>query len=258
MDGATRPAILKLFTEHVYGKMPGKPKGLHFKVNAVDNNALGGKAIWKEVTIYFTPADTGASMDVLLYLPKQAKGPVPIFAGLNFKGNHTVHPDLKISITKRWVANDKEAGITNNRANEASRAIQARRWAVEEIISRGYGVATAYYGDLEPDYPEGWKTGVRGQLKTHLQTSPESWGAIGAWAWGMSRMMDYFETDPAINSKQVALMGHSRIGKGALWAGVNDLRFAMVIANESGEGGAALARRRYGETIARITTAFPH
>ncbi|QMU31674.1 acetylxylan esterase [Adhaeribacter radiodurans] len=253
-----RPALLKLFADNVYGRLPGKPKGLHFKVTSEDKEALGGKAIRKQITIYFTPADTGASMDVLLYLPKQAKGPVPIFAGLNFKGNHTVHTDPEIKITSRWVAEDKNAGITGNKANENTRGLQASRWVVEEILTRGYGLATAYYGDLEPDYPEGYKTGIRTQLSKSLQIQPNEWGAIGAWAWGMSRIMDYFETDPAINAKQVALQGHSRIGKAALWTGANDTRFAMIISNESGEGGAALARRWYGETVARLNSAFPH
>jgi hypothetical protein len=253
-----RPALLKLFADNVYGRLPGKPQGLHYKVTSEDKAALGGKAILKQVTIYFTPDDTGASMDVLLYLPKQAKGPVPVFAGLNFKGNHTVHPDPQIKITSRWVADDKNAGITGNRANEHTRGLQASRWVVEEIIARGYGLATAYYGDLEPDHPEGYKTGIRMQLSKNLKIQPNEWGAIGAWAWGMSRMLDYLETEPAVNAKKVALQGHSRIGKAALWAGVNDTRFAMVISNESGEGGAALARRWYGETVARLNSAFPH
>ncbi len=253
-----RPALLKLFADHVYGRLPGKPTGLHYKVTSEDKAALGGKAILKQITIYFTPADTGASMDVLLYLPKQAKGPVPVFAGLNFKGNHTVHPDPQIKITKRWVANDANAGITNNQATEKNRGLQASRWQVEEIIAKGYGLATAYYGDLEPDHPEGYKTGIRTQLSKNLKIQPNEWGAIGAWAWGMSRMLDYLETDPAVNAKQVALQGHSRIGKAALWAGANDTRFGLVISNESGEGGAALARRWYGETVARLNSAFPH
>lgn len=253
-----RPALLKLFADNVYGRLPGKPAGLHYKVTSEDKAALGGKAILKQITIYFTAADTGASMDVLLYLPKQAKGPVPVFAGFNFKGNHTVHPDPQIKITQRWVADDANAGITNNQATEKNRGLQASRWQVEEIIAKGYGLATAYYGDLEPDHPEGYKTGIRTQLSKNLKIQPNEWGAIGAWAWGMSRMLDYLGTDPAVNAKQVALQGHSRIGKAALWAGANDTRFALLISNESGEGGAALARRWYGETVARLNEAFPH
>jgi hypothetical protein len=129
---------------------------------------------------------------------------------------------------------------------------------VEELLARGYGLATAYYGDLEPDHAAGWQTGIRSQLQQVLHTQPGEWGAIGAWAWGMSRMMDYFETDKAIQARQVVLQGHSRIGKAALWAGANDTRFAALISNESGEGGAALSRRWYGETIKRLNTSFPH
>lgn len=257
-ERSRRPALLQLFADEVYGKMPGKAKGQHYRVTEEDPQALGGKAIRKQVTIYFTADEAGPSMAVLLYLPKGQKGPVPVFAGLNFKGNHTVHPDPGIAVTTRWVGNDKSVNITGNRSNEAARGLQAGRWAVEEVIARGYGVATAYYGDLEPDHPAGWQTGIRSQLQAALQTQPAEWGAIGAWAWGMSRMMDYLETDPAIRAQQVVLHGHSRIGKAALWAGANDKRFAAIISNESGEGGAALARRWYGETTTRLNTSFPH
>jgi hypothetical protein len=257
-EQSQRPALLKLFADQVYGTLPGKAQGQHFRVTAQDPQALGGKAIRKQVTIYFTADEAGPSMEVLLYLPRKAKGPVPIFAGLNFKGNHTIHADPGIAITTRWVANDKNAGITGNQADAASRGLQASRWGVEDLLARGYGLATAYYGDLEPDHPDGWQTGIRSRLQQQLQTPPEAWGALGAWAWGMSRMMDYFETDADIRARQVLLIGHSRIGKAALWAGANDTRFAAVISNESGEGGAALARRWYGETIQRLNTAFPH
>jgi hypothetical protein len=257
-ETARRPALLQLFADQVYGKFPGQPAGQHFRVTSEDRQALGGKAIRKQVTIFFTADEAGPSMEVLLYLPRQASGPVPIFAGLNFKGNHTVHPDPGINITSRWVANDKTVNITNNRSNEAARGQQASRWAVQELLARGYGLATAYYGDLEPDHAAGWQTGIRTQLQQVLHTQAAEWGAIGAWAWGMSRMMDYFETDPAIRARQVLLTGHSRIGKAALWAGANDTRFAAIISNESGEGGAALSRRWYGETIKRLNTSFPH
>jgi hypothetical protein len=126
------------------------------------------------------------------------------------------------------------------------------------LLANGYGLASAYYGDLEPDHPEGWKTGVRSILQTSLHLKPEEWSAIGAWGWGLSRMMDYLQTEEGVNASQVIITGHSRLGKAALWAAANDTRFAMVISNESGEGGAALARRWYGETIERINTAFPH
>ncbi|MGV3641830.1 MAG: acetylxylan esterase [Adhaeribacter sp.] len=253
-----RPALLQLFADHVYGRMPGRARGQHYQVRSVDDQALGGKAVRKLVTVYFTADKAGPSMEVLLYLPRQARGSVPVFAGLNFRGNHTVHTDPGIPLSSRWVVNDKNLGITDNRSNEASRGLQASRWQVEQLLDRGYGLATAYYGDLEPDHAQGWQSGIRSQLQQQLQIRPEDWGALGAWAWGMSRMLDYLETDKAVQSNRVVLNGHSRIGKAALWAGANDTRFAAVISNESGEGGAALARRWYGETTRVLNTSFPH
>lgn len=251
-----RPEILKLFKANVYGEFPGKAAGQHYRVNKINNSALGGKAVSKQITVFFTKDEQGPSMEVLIYLPKNVNGPVPVFAGYNFCGNQCVSSDAEIAITKRWVRTEPKN--TTHVADSSSRGMQANEWDIEKIIDRKYGVVTAYYGDLEPDNPEGWKTGVRSQLQKQLSIEPSAWCAIGAWAWGLSRMMDYFETDAAINARQVVVIGHSRLGKTALWAGANDTRFAAVISNESGEGGAALARRHYGETISTITKQFPH
>ena len=253
-----RAAMLQLFAVNVYGRMPGKPANMKFKITSVDSFALGGTAIRKQVTILFTSAASAPSMDLLIYLPKSAKGPVPTCIGLNFYGNQTIQADNGIRLSTRWVMNDEQKGIVNNRATEASRGKDAGKWAVEEIINRGYGLVTAYYGDLEPDNPEGWKTGIRTTLKTELSITENEWGAIGAWAWGLSRIMDYLETDAAIDAKKVVITGHSRLGKACLWAAANDERFAIVVSNNSGEGGAALSKRWFGETIERINTSFPH
>ena len=253
-----RPAMLKLFADNVYGHMPGKPKNMRFKVFDVDSNALGGKAIRKQVTIYFNSGNDAPSMDVLLYLPKRAQKPVPAFIGLNFYGNQTINADTGIRLTTRWVMNDEKLGLVNNKATEASRGKDTSKWPAEEIIDRGYGLATAYYGDLEPDHPDGWKTGIRTTMKTKLSINENEWAAIGAWAWGLSRMMDYLQTDAAVDASKVVITGHSRLGKACLWAAANDRRFAIVVSNDSGECGAALSRRWFGETIERINTSFPH
>jgi hypothetical protein len=184
-----RPVMLKLFAENVYGRMPGKPMHMHSIVTSVDSSASGGKAIRKQVTIFFTQEPSSPSMELLLYLPRSAKEPVPVFTGLNFDGNQTVSNDTAIHLSTRWINNDSEKGIINNHATETSRGTAASRWPIEEIISRGYALATAYYGDLEPDYPEGWKTGIRTTLQSELNIKPDEWGAIGAWAWGLSRIM---------------------------------------------------------------------
>lgn len=252
-----RPAIRQLFADHVFGKMPGKPSVMRSVVRSVDEQALGGKAIRKQITVFFGPTDKAPSMEVLLYLPKTNK-PVPVFAGLNFLGNHCASTDPGILLSTRWLPNTKNGEVVDNRATEKARGMQAKRWQVDDVIARGYGTATVYYGDLEPDHPEGWKTGIRSTLKDDLKLTETEWSAMGAWAWGLSRLMDYLETDKAIDSKRVILHGHSRIGKAALWAAANDQRFAMVISNDSGEGGAAIARRNFGETTARLNTSFPH
>jgi len=256
-----RPELLHLFQTHVYGHGPGRPAKMKFKVTALDRNALGGLATRKEVSVFFTGKQDGPKMDILLYVPNAATKPVPAFLGMNFEGNHTIDSDPGITLAKQWKRSSSGAALTENRASAESRGQQASRWQVEKILQRGYAVATIYYGDVEPDFADGWKLGVRGALSkagTNTIFAPDEWGAIGAWAWGLSRALDYLETDKDIDAKRVAVIGHSRLGKTALWAGAQDERFAIVISNDSGCGGAALSKRGFGETVERINTSFPH
>lgn len=260
-----RVELQQLFAENVYGKTPKQAVKLRFQTTAVDSSALNGLAIRKQVSITFVDYPQLSPINVLLYLPKGRKA-VPVFLGLNFCGNHCVTSEADIPLSTRWMVKGHDGTSVNNKATEQARGMQARRWPITTILKRGYALATAYYGDLEPDHPAGWRVGIRSVLgeSTLGESTPgdttkgDNWGAIGAWAWGMSRILDYLQTDPAIDAKRVISIGHSRIGKAAIWAGVQDSRFAAVIANESGEGGAALSRRWYGETVERINTSFPH
>jgi hypothetical protein len=265
-----RPELLELFRRHVYGRSPGPPQTQRLEVTARERQALHGRAIRKEISIHLTGDASGPRLDLLLFVPTGATGPVPAFLGLNFEGNAATHSDPAIQLTRRWMR-EAPGGRTGARgASEASRGAEASRWQVEKVLSRGYALATAYYGDIEPDHADGWRDGVRAVFPTADCASavpsptpirafaPDDWGAIGAWAWGLSRALDYLETDPDIDARRVAVIGHSRLGKTALWAGAQDERFALVISNNSGEGGAALARRRFGETTERINRAFPH
>jgi hypothetical protein len=222
----------------------------------VDPRALRGAATRKEVRILLEGTSTGAAIDVLLYVPNGRPGPFPVFLGLNFGGNHTVHRDPGIRLPTRWMPSGP--GVVDHGATAAARGRDAESWPVETIVARGYALATAYYGDLEPDHAEGWKDGVRSRFGPGATRGAGDWGAIAAWAWGLRRILDHLETDADVDAKRVALIGHSRLGKTALWAGAQDERFALVISNESGEGGAALARRRFGETVEAITRVFPH
>jgi hypothetical protein len=251
-----KPELLQLFKREMYGASPGKPAGMTFKVFDEDKNALGGKATRKQVTVYFTGKADGPKMDILLYVPNKAKHPAPAILGLNFDGNQSVNADPAIKITTSWEDRGTK-GVINNHATEAMRGSNASQWPLEMMMDKGYAVATIYRGDIDPDYTDGLSQGVR-SLYPELQNRGDNFSTVGAWAWGLSRALDYLQTDKAIDSKHVAVFGFSRLGKAALWAGATDERFALVISNESGAGGAKLFHYTAGEGIRRLCTKFPH
>lgn len=249
-----RPEIVRLFEENQYGRSPGRPADLHFDVFEHGTPALNGKAIRKQVTIYFSKDESGPKMDLLIYLPADAKKPVPLLLNLNFTSNACLVDDPGIKLGEIWGRDKKKIPAIRN--------MPFGRLNVDPLLAEGFAVASIYYGDIDPDFPGGVAFGIRGQYLKPGQTEPaaDEWGAIAAWAWGLSRALDYFETDSSVDEKRVALFGVSRLGKTVLWAGASDTRFALVIASCSGEGGASLSRRNYGETIKHLTepTRYPY
>jgi hypothetical protein len=254
---ARRAEILGLFERHVFGTSLPAPPTLESVVRDVERQALGGAATRRQVSIRLAAGADAPALELLIYVPNGRQGRAPAFLGLNFNGNHAVVADPTILLSTRWMR-DSVPGVEQHRATQASRGSEASRFPIETIVKGGFALVTAYYGDLEPDHPEGWKDGIRGRLTAPGGGPAPSWGAIGAWAWGLSRALDYLASDPDIDATRVAVIGHSRLGKAALWAGARDERFALVVSNDSGEGGAAITRRRFGETITRINTSFPH
>ena len=259
-----RPELLELFAREVYGRTPaGRPAAMRAEVTSVDRAALGGKATRKEITLWFTGKTDRPRMNLLLYVPNHVATPPPVFLGLNFFGNHTVHADPGIALAQPHTIYDTQRYRPVDPQPEKKpeqRGAHAERWQVETVIARGYATASAWCNDLAPDRVGRLTEGVPALFGTGgaEDRAGDAWGAVGVWAWGLSRALDYLETDAAVDAQRVALHGHSRLGKAALWAGAQDERFALVISNESGCGGAALSKRVYGETVGIINQKFPH
>ena len=247
-----RSELMALFETEMFGKMPGKPADMHFKLLSSDAEALGGKATRKEVAVYFDAAEK-VYMVLLMYVPNDRKGPVPAFLGVNFKGNHGTTDDPEVSMP---TARQLEGYGPKYRLE--ARGANAHRWPYEYVISQGYAVVTFAREDVDPDWHDGFRNGVHAVMDKGLERKADSWGTVATWSWGLSRALDYLETDKDIDSRKVAVIGHSRLGKAALWAGAVDQRFALVISNNSGCSGAAISRRQFGEHLLRINTTFPH
>ena len=243
-----RPEIERLFETEQYGRDPGRPAEESFDVTDKGTPALNGKAIRKQVTISFSKDQSWPKIHLLIYLPAKANKPVPMFFTISFVAPQDTVDDPGITPVMVW---DPK---TNTKIEPVRRGAFGHI-DVEALLEAGFGVATFYYGDVDPDYANGFVNGIRAKYLEPGQTerAPDDWGAIAAWAWGMSRVEDYFETDKDIDAKRVAIDGVSRLGKTVMWAGAHDQRFAAVIASCSGEGGAALSHRNYGETIAHLT-----
>ncbi len=229
-----RPEILELFRTHVYGRAPvGRPKDLVFKVIEENTNAMGGKATLKRIEITFSGPGGSGKIEPVIFIPNNRKSPAPGFLLISHRGKDNLDP---------------------------TREKRSTFWPAEEIIARGYAAIGFYTPEVDPDKHDGFKDGVHGIFDPwpQGQRPGDAWGTIAAWAWGASRVMDYLETDNDIDATHIGVLGHSRGGKAALWCGAEDERFALVISNDSGSTGAALARNKKGESIAAINKSFPH
>jgi len=237
-ENIRRPELLRDFGNAVYGETPRVQWTPQSRVVS-ERVVFGGLATRRLIEVGFE--ECPLTFSLLLWVPLGGSQPVPAFLGLNFNGNYATtfdsdipHPDAARVPTNAAVGSD------------------AANWPVEMFVRNGFALATACYGELEPDHPDGWRDGFRAELPF------SNWGAIGVWAWGLSRALDVLETQSDVDATRVSVMGHSRLGKTALWAGAQDERFALVISANSGCGGAAPSRREGGESVDAITRAFPH
>ncbi len=256
-----RKELLDLFTDQMYGRMPERPAQMRFNVYNLDRHALGGKATREQISILFLGKEDGPRMDLLVYVPNQVKRP-PVILGLNFWGNQTINPDQGIRVSDRWIESSGGSSIDlscvkNNRATEACRGIDQGRWPVEKILDAGYALATAYRGDIDPDRNDGYDESIRSAWP-ELAQGGNNFSTIAAWAWAMSRALDYLEQDHLVDGRHVVAFGWSRLGKAAIWAGATDPRFVAVISNESGAGGAKVFHDVHGETVELLNTRFPY
>ena len=251
-----RPELKALFEHYMYGKAPAAPEHVSASIDRHDGAYCGGKASLDEVTIHFGPPET-PPIHLLLVVPNRRNGGAPVFVALNFCGNQAVLNDPAIALPAVWMPEHCK-GCVNHRATDAGRGPSAV-WSIEYAVDRGYGIATFYDGDVDPD-----KNDPADGVQPHFlkpgqaQRADDDWGTIRAWAWGLSRVVDYLLTRSDIDPHRICATGHSRLGKTALVAAAFDERIALVAPHQSGTGGCALSRDNDQETVERINRVFPH
>lgn len=241
---ARRPEIIKLYEKEIFGRVPANAPKVVWRVTATEPAAREGTVSIKRVLGTMGDAANAPKIPLTLYTPAKAKGRVPIILLVNFGGLPAV-PSAQAGAA----APPPAAGAAPNTGEPPVAA---------DILARGWGYATIFYQDIQPDRRTSLDEGVIAFSRAAGQThGPEDWGAISAWAWGASRAIDYLETDAAVNPRQIALFGHSRLGKTALWASATDPRIAAVFSSCAGEMGTSLSRRDFGETVDDMTQNFP-
>ena len=253
-----RAEIVKLFEENQYGKWPAKKPALRYDVQ--QDLGFDGTAVRKQITLYFTEFNDGPRVDVLLYLPKDAAGPTTILLNLNFSQNNLAVSDPGVKPGRRW--DPKTRTMSEMPAMQMPGGMRFGMDAtIKTYLKEGFGFATLCYTDITPDFEDNDELGLRGLYHTPgAPRADNDWGSISAWAMGVSRLMDYFEKDPDVDATRVALTGCSRLGKTTIWTGAIEPRIKVEMPSCSGEGGAAISRRNYGETVAHLAekTRFPY
>jgi hypothetical protein len=241
-----RPELKVIFEREMYGRtVLGRPEGIRYVVRE-EKLVRNGEAVRMRVGVLFEGTEEGRQMELLVVLPTRVKGPVPLFLGPNFDGNYTTTAEPDLPVPRHWAMGLYANKLKDHLPTEAGRGIHQSMWPYAYVLEHGYGLATFGYGEVEPDSDGRWKEGPRGLAG---ESGPQDWGSIGAWAWGLSRAMDFLETEARVDKTRVAVFGFSRLGKAALWAAAQDSRFAMAVSNGSGAGGAALSKRIFGETV---------
>jgi hypothetical protein len=256
-----RPELKALFQHYMYGQMPPAPRQVQARVLHEDAQALGGKATLREIALLFN-GGKAPPLHVLLVVPNERRGPAPVFVGLNFAGNHAAVADPQVQLPTGWMYPNRKGVTKDNRATDAGRGSEVDVWNLDLAVARGYAVALAYNGDIDPDRKER-REGLRPYLATLGTTAPAGaeTATIAAWAWGLHRMVDLLLGRPGeIDPKRIICVGHSRLGKTALLAAAFDERIALAIPHQAGCGGTAPSRchNPKAETVKRITTSFPH
>jgi hypothetical protein len=250
-----RPELRALFEHYMYGRTPTPAVKTSAKVVRTDPKFLGGKATLKEIDLSF--GEGVPTVQLLLVVPNDRKGPAPVFVGTNFHGNHTATDDAGVRLPQGWVPAGGP-GAVDHHATDAGRGKAADAWPFDLAVGRGYALATFYCGDIDPDRAEP-RGGVRAALTPKDErATPDASATIAWWAWGVSRAVDYLTTDKDIDAKRVACVGHSRLGKTALLATAFDDRIALGVPSQAGCGGTAPSRGKVGESVKQINDRFPH
>lgn len=232
-----RNELMDLFRNQVYGRRPSTKYSIRFEKTGEQLQAFDGAATGRSMKAIIKIDDRTFSFPFVVFIPNKTqrsnedRRPVPAVVHIN---NRYFIP-MEIAISKRDPF-----------------------WPAKTLIEQGYATASFHTSDVDPDKMDGYSGGIRSFFAKGKPPTETAWRSLSAWGWAASRVLDYLETLESVDSNRVAVSGHSRGGKASLWAACEDDRFAIAYSNDSGCGGAALSRRAYGETVAQITTAFPH